>query len=384
MIGIKQKIEKMKSLQSKVLDFLDDENDKEEHFQVLCNFIKEQKIHKKNQEFELFLNLLVKISNNHHRTDNFFEKIESILIKYKEKIIDYYDNIDIFEIFKSNKRLLLFLFNEDIIIIDDYIFDKMRTDKYRQMKYREYFTPEIKKFAKKKKKDLNKIIGMLKKIPQDFNQKRRKGENDDFLCELIRNDSIEEFIVYVNTKNYPLNSKIKVSVYETNPVLMKDEINLIKYAAFYGSVQIFKYLIGNNAEVSTKACCLAVYSDNSEMINCIEEYLIDKSLCYSVFLEAVKCNNNDVANFILKNYDNIISKQIDLKSTLQYCLKYHNYLFYPNNIKIEDSLLYFCKFDYLPLIKLFFSESNIHIEEIKISKLIIYDIMKLKKFNQIH
>mgnify|MGYP007106016784 CR=1 FL=1 len=37
-----------------------------------------------------------------------------------------------------------------------------------------------------------------------FYQKRKTGENDDFICKLIREDSVEEFIAYVNRSNFHL------------------------------------------------------------------------------------------------------------------------------------------------------------------------------------
>ena len=49
-----------------------------------------------------------------------------------------------------------------------------------------------------------------------FKEKWKIGENDSYICTLIRSDSIENFITYVNRTNFSLSSKIKPSVYETN------------------------------------------------------------------------------------------------------------------------------------------------------------------------
>ena len=35
----------------------------------------------------------------------------------------------------------------------------------------------------------------------DFEEKRQKGENDSYVCSLIRNDSVEEFVTYLNQTN---------------------------------------------------------------------------------------------------------------------------------------------------------------------------------------
>ena len=49
----------------------------------------------------------------------------SIYFKYFMKIIKkYYSNAEIFDIFKSNKRLLLFLIEQKLIVFDQYCYQK--------------------------------------------------------------------------------------------------------------------------------------------------------------------------------------------------------------------------------------------------------------------
>ena len=56
----------------------------------------------------------------------------------------------------------------------------------------------------------------LQKQEDDFMtklyQKRLLGENDSHICQLIRDDSVEEFISYVNRTNISLSSKIIPSI----------------------------------------------------------------------------------------------------------------------------------------------------------------------------
>ena len=59
----------------------------------------------------MFLYLLAFISNNHHRDFDFFEKIFKIIIQFKDIITQKFTNLEIFLIFKKNKRVLLFLIN---------------------------------------------------------------------------------------------------------------------------------------------------------------------------------------------------------------------------------------------------------------------------------
>lgn len=63
----------------------------------------------------------------------------------------------------------------------------------------------------------------LFEIFQYLRKKCQIGENDDFICTLIRNDSIEDFVTYVNQTNLSLTSQIKPSIYETNSYLIDKE-----------------------------------------------------------------------------------------------------------------------------------------------------------------
>ena len=84
-------------------------------------------------------------------------------------------------------------------------------------------------------------------LPANFSELRKQGENERYLCKLIRGDSVEEFIAYVNKMNISRNATIIQSIYETNAFLIKKQsqsdngIMLIEYAAFFGSIQILVF-----------------------------------------------------------------------------------------------------------------------------------------------
>ena len=62
--------------------------------------------------------LISKIFKNHYRSNDskcFINKIERIINNYKKKMLLHFSNFEIFQIFKENKRILLFLFEEQII-----------------------------------------------------------------------------------------------------------------------------------------------------------------------------------------------------------------------------------------------------------------------------
>ena len=51
---------------------------------------------------------------------------------------------------------------------------------------------------------------------------------------------IEEFITHINKTGLPLSSQIESSIFEIDS--LSKSSSLIELAAFYGSIQIFKYL----------------------------------------------------------------------------------------------------------------------------------------------
>ena len=150
---------------------------------------------------------------------------------------------------------------------------------------------------------------LQKELPDNFYEKRKIGENDNEICTLIQKDSIDEFIVYINKNCYQVNSTINPSIYETNTFLLKNkDITLIEYAVFYGSIQIFNYLKQNEAKLRSSLCIYAIYGNNPEIINFIEENKIllsteDKNFSYDqIFYESIKCHHIDVANYIQNTY----------------------------------------------------------------------------------
>ena len=276
------------------------------------------------------LHLISKIGNNCHRFPFFFSKLEIILQLFKEDIKKYFTNSETFIIFKSNKRIILFLIEQQIIVIDGSIAQKItKNGKYIEGKYPQYFLPEIEPFINEEwfpkyypenldeydyLLEKNKWIEFIKKeLPEDFYEKRKEGENDSQISELIRKDMVTEFIMYVTQKGVSIRATIKPSIYETNSFLLKiqnqnrqdiEGFSLIEYAVFFGSIQIFNYLRFEGAELTPSLWPLAILSKNAEMIHLLEENhvkLEDKSY-KQVFYESIKCHHNDITNYFINNF----------------------------------------------------------------------------------
>ena len=86
---------------------------------------------------------------------------------------------------------------------------------------------------------------------------------------MIRQDSIEEFVAYVTKMNISLTQKIEPSLFDTNQLFMNQ--TLIEYAAFFGSIQIIRYLKYSKVQLTESLWIYAIHSNNAELIHFLEE-----------------------------------------------------------------------------------------------------------------
>lgn len=80
-------------------------------------------------------------------------------------------NFDLFNIFKRDKRILLFLFDNQILAMDKQIYNRITEPNKKEFQsYASYFYPEIKPFIpKQKRQKYKKEFSKYK----DFNDKRQ-------------------------------------------------------------------------------------------------------------------------------------------------------------------------------------------------------------------
>lgn len=335
---------------------------------------------KSHNELKLFLCLLLRISNNHHNAASISIQINKILSFLRQKITSKFSNFEIFDIFKTSKRILLFLFEEKIIIPDEHIVKIMTSYKYSKKGYPYYFINEIKSFIDQ---DFASIIEKEnKKIDTtslSFDEKRKIGENDSYLCQLIRNDSINDFISHVNLKNIPLRTTIEISIFESNSFLLNKKPSLIEYAAFHGSIQIFKYLHLNKMKENSSIWLYAIHGQNPEIIHLLEEnktIKMTEKFCKNCVIESIKCHHNDLADYFINNFfENSITDDIDVFSqSIRYC----NYEYFPSNLTNEFYFDNLCKYDYFSIVKFLLSTQKVDINANSIQKNFVFFI----KFKQ--
>lgn len=201
-MAFKQYIAQKKRLYISFTTYLESPiNDDANEFENFTQVIQNQKIFQDKEEASHFLNLISSFIQNHHRDADFISKIQKILDFYAEEIKQALSNNEIYEIVKTNKLILLYLINKKILTINGEIFDQLSNYNYNYINldgtsYSHFFLPEIKTIISKEKFDSieNKILFKKPDFYNNYETKRLIGENDSYLCNLIRNDSIEEFI----------------------------------------------------------------------------------------------------------------------------------------------------------------------------------------------
>ena len=330
-MDLEECITKMMISQQMLLNLIENEDKNEQHHELLFHFLESQKIICNRIDIQPLLHLILKISQNHYQTTNFYCKLEQILSSLEESIKKFFSNSEIFNIFKSNKRILLFLFEKNILKLDQYIYNKITQGRFKENYYYQYFLPEINSFKKLNETD---------KDIEKFRENRKIGQNHHYLYELIRNDSIVDFIIYMNQANISTNAVISTSIFETNSFLLKNKnTTLIEYAAFYGSIQIFQYLQNNNAELTPSLWLYAIHSKNEELFFILEENKIEKSID-KCLIESIKCHHNDFVNYFVDN------NEINLNDYFVYLLKYYNIEYVKPEFIQKSFLFEYIKYDY--------------------------------------
>lgn len=281
--------------------------------------------------------------------------------------------------------------------MDEYVFHKIITnDHFIKANYPQYFSPEIKPFVTEKwlhknREKLNNSSQKIwinfitkEKLPDGFYEKRKNGENDQEICQIIQKDLIEQFIIYVNKNLYSLKSTIDDSIYETNLFFIKKQIKtnkideendsddedddnnykttLIEYAAYYGSNQIFNYLRLNDVELTPSLWIYAIHSQNEEIINILQDSDIKPkhNSFLKIFKESIKCHHFDAANYIQNNYLN----DINLDDVMIKTLKYYNFAFIRDDLINNSLFLDFCKYGYYIIVDILLQQKNIDINQI--------------------
>ena len=360
MEAVSDYLSKKRNVQCALLSLIKDDENMEENMQNLSQIIADQQICEDKYQLRDFLYLVSNISNNHYRSNTFFEKIQRVLQDLMKEINEFFNESEIYDIFQKNKRILLFLFDEKILTANQHLANRLMKDDENNCLY---FYNEIKDFIKIPNIENSPILQS-----EDYDENRDIGENDSQICQIIRNDSIEELESYIKESEISLNSMIETSIFETNPFLIGKEITLIEYAAFCGSHEILKYLLNNNVQISSELWIYSIHSKNLDIFNFLKEnnVYLDFTMHEKLLEESIKCHHNEITNYLLTNYidkEEFSMSNIVEQKFIDASFHYYNYAFFPEEL-IDNSILQsLIKYNHFHLFKLLYEADKINIKK---------------------
>ncbi|KAK8857658.1 hypothetical protein M9Y10_016064 [Tritrichomonas musculus] len=370
-------IDKKIEVQNSILLFIDDKKDIKANFQNLTNFLNNPKLLEDQQELKEILYLISKITKNHHRDEDFFNKIEKILLLIKDPIQKIFSNIDIFQIFKNNKRILLFLLKENMLIMNESIVNLMLSTKYQKVNYISYYFPEVNGLLEPEEQAIyeEKYKNFIQKDQNNselFEKLRHNGENESQICQLIRKDDVEEFAQYTSKEKIALTMQIEQSIFETNPLFLKKSPTLIEYSTFYGSIKITKYLFSKGVELTPSLWIYATHSRKIEMMHFLEENHVKPNV-QDFMNESLKCHHFEITDHILNNLLKPLKK--GEKDVFTLSVKYLNFVYFPDDLRTPTAFYYLCKYDFVNIVKSLLNQEEF---EITINK----EISKFNSFDR--
>ena len=365
-MSIQEYISNKRKIQSAILSFIDDDDDNEEETErkhnEIITLITSTTIHKDKEELKQIILIISNISDNHHRSANFFDKIGRIIEIIKEDLKNNFSNAELFTFFRNNKRTLLLLVEKNILTINEELFKNdlllKDIDKREIKDIKKYFSPELGNFEKS---------GFSESIDK-FKEYRDKGQNESYICELIRQDSVVEFIRHVNMSNISLSSEINDSIFETNSFLINKRPLTVQYAAFYGSIQIFQYIKMNKPDIlNGNLWVYAIHSNKSGMIHALEENGISPNdqTYEECLIESIKCHHNEIADYISNS---LLDKSEWNEDKTEFELNrspvlYHNFELMPDDFEgVFKLIFYLMQNEYSPLVKLINDQTQFFID----------------------
>lgn len=238
---------------------------------------------------------------------------------YRSKQIQLYQNI-IVELSNSIKQAFGENFTIKCIITNDYLrlslinvcgfslsnFITENFDEYRKnLHFISFFAPEIKKNGMEK---VIQYYQLQEFCTEKFIKERNEGLNPQSLAHSIIIDDVNKFQEICSKSNISYNSIIHHSFLDSNTFIEKSDLTLIEYSAYYGSLNIFKFLLMNSVTFSKKLPLYAVVGGNYEIIHILEKNDEIKFTQESIEI-AVLFHRNELVEYLRENYN----LQIDSK-----------------------------------------------------------------------
>lgn len=312
-MSIKQYLKDMKNIHKCLLDFIEQPEKKEKEYQNLLNLLEEKQILTDKHMEISFLYMIQKIFYYHSRSSGLLSKLNDILIFLKDSINKNFANYELPKGIKNNSFISSVIFPGKEAIQDD----------------------------------------------------KKSDDDENRIYSLIQDDSLQEFIDQIHQSSISIIDATIPQKISDSFFFFKNQlkITLIEFAAAFGSVEIFKYLMSNGAKLSKRLWIHAIYGNNIEIIQILNQEKIepdDTTFCECLLL-SIQCNHNNIARFIQKSLYK--KNQSNEGKILEQCLGSYNFEFIQNDQIDQNSLALLCKYDYFILVNLLLNDKNIDVNK---------------------
>lgn len=213
--------------------------------------------------------------NDHDDFDFYFSILEFLIPKIKE----FLTSNEIYSIYhKTFNHILLWYYEHDLLNIETIItVSKNDTELFQ------YFIKEIKEHDEVAYESIfNKYNEVCQfTIAPNFEEKRKSRMNDSLIAKVIQEDNIYDFQNIISSTNLDINSEIPYSIFESCVAVnySNDMPTLIEFASFFGSIKIFKFLLMQNARISSNIWDYAIHGNNYDIIHLLEDHHVKYLYC---------------------------------------------------------------------------------------------------------
>lgn len=215
----------------------------------------------------------------------------------------------------TNTFFIYHLYKSGLVTINS-IYEQSR----RQSIFFSFFYPEIAQNYQDSRLTNDSVLESIKKsvisggytyedndiesILDKFVELRSKGENPNPIALSIRNDNVEQLQTLLSQTNTPFNQKVKYSLFERFIFINEEKIDLaptlIEYAAFFGSIETFKFLYQNVDTFPEKITEYAVAGGNYEIIHLCEQ--LKANFTNDILMTSIRFFQSDITSYLEENF----------------------------------------------------------------------------------
>ncbi|OHT02839.1 hypothetical protein TRFO_29908 [Tritrichomonas foetus] len=197
----------------------------------------------------------------------------AVFMNLKDEIKPLFTSNELWKIFENHRNVLLTLYEDNCIDIET-----IKKKCYKDREYLQFFFVEIKENDVNYFNERIRYLGIedcfINIDPIEFMENRKIGHCEWEVADLIRRDDYEELQVYMSQMNIDYDTQIHPTVFESDQVINSRFTplpTLIEYAAFFCSMNTFKYLWMNMLSMPENLPKYAIAGGSYEAIHLCEE-----------------------------------------------------------------------------------------------------------------